>query len=236
MPSETFEPKKPGGCYTIKSLQLDLKAARAGRTWAMLPPAFRNQEDGGTYPLPTRRQELQILTTIYTPPNKKDAGCVYLRRAMAAFKKAQARTSSQILDLSHRRNAIETRQKDLILTMKQKTEEVKEATEKAKEFIQKQAEEAVASMSDLFSLSRKGLDGQMQAHLAGEEWKKETITAHAFRECVRIVTQTVKGLGLPSEERTRSTEAINKEIADSLEGTRDALDLAPGSDDGETKH
>ena len=96
--------------------------------------------------------------------------------------------------------------------------------------------ESIASLTDLFSLARKGIDGQMRAHLDGKEWMGEKINARAFRECFRMVTQTVKGLGLPSEERTRAKSAIMDEVAEALKDTQETVALAPGGDDEEVEH
>ena len=46
---------------------------------------------------------------------------------------------------------------------------------------------AIANLNDLFALGRRGIDGQMQAHLAGETWMGEEINARAFRELFRMV-------------------------------------------------
>ena len=223
--------KKPAH-RTIKSLRLDLEAAEKGRTWLLLPEGFRAQECGMTYPLPSRRIELQKLVAIYIPKNKKDCGCLYLRRALQEWKNRQMKRSSAILDVTRREEQIAKMQHNFALQAK----ELRAKCRAAVDDVRREAQQAIANLNDLFSLARKGLDGQMRAHLEGQEWQGETINARAFRECFRMVTQTVKGLGLPSEERTRAKSAIMDEVAEALKDTQETVALAPGGDDDETEH
>ena len=46
-----------------------------------------------------------------------------------------------------------------------------------------------------------------------------------------MVTQTVKGLGLPSDERAKAKGAIMEEVGAALKDTREVVDLAPGPKD-----
>lgn len=218
--------------YSIVSLRLNLKAAQDGKTWLLLPHGFRSQEQGGEYPLPTDRQDLQRLATIYIPPNKKDSGCVYLKRAVAASKEKQRRHISAVNDMHKREETIKSRQYDYTQYIKDKRREVREAVET----VQKEAEQAIASLTDLFSLGRKGLDGQMRAHIENKEWQGELIDARAFRECFRMVTQAVKGLGLPSKERSQATDVIIEEVAAALKDTQETVALAFSANDDEVKH
>jgi len=101
-------PKKIDNRYTIKSLRLDLESARAGKTWKLLPEGFRDHSCGTTYPLPSRRVELQKLASIFLPhnSNKPDCGCVYIRRAIKKWKKQQERATSVLLDVGRRQDQI----------------------------------------------------------------------------------------------------------------------------------
>jgi len=102
--------------------------------------------------------------------------------------------------------------------------------------VKQAAAESIASLTDLFSLGRKGLAGQMKAHLEKQEWQGEVITARAFRECFRMVSQAVKGLGLPSDQRPEANHAIMDEVAAALDGTRDTVSDDPTTDDPEVEH
>ena len=96
MDDQDQQNKKRDRHRTIASLRLDLEEAQKGRTWLLLPQGFRDQQFGKTYPLPSRRLELQKLVAIYIPKNKKDSGCLYLRRALDKWKKQQARATSAV--------------------------------------------------------------------------------------------------------------------------------------------
>ena len=224
-------PKKAHDRHTIKSLRLDLEAAKQGKTWELLPAGFRDQHSGSTYPLPSRRLELQKLASIYIPPNKKDCGCVYIRRAIKKWKERQGRATSALHDMGRRANAIQRSQYNYTQVISKFREEARKAVDD----VRLEAEQAIASLNDLFSLGREGIDKQMRAHLAGEKWQGEKINARAFRECFRIVTQAVKGLGLPSDQKETAAEAIMEEVAASLRATREAIAFAPGTEP-ETEH
>lgn len=197
----------------------------------MLPEGFKASKNGSTYPLPTVMDDLQKLASIPLQPGKQNSGNLYLRRALEEFRRRQARRTSAVLDVGFRAQAI----KDLSADLEKKIEVAKADARAAVDGVRAQAEQAIASLNDLFALGRKGLEGQMQAHLAGSEWQGEKIGAAAFRDCFRMVTQAVKGLGLPSGERAKAAEAIMEEAAASLRATQEAVALAPGGDAG-TSH
>ena len=237
---------------TIRSLGLDLEAAEKGRTWELLPKGFRDQSHGSTYPLPTRRLELQKLAALYIPPNKRDAGCLYIRRATEKWKQLQQRAQSALLNMGRKESAIEQSFRNYNRVIRKFQKEAREAVDKVRE----EAQQAIASLNDLFALARRGLDGQMRAHLAGDKWphaddcrpdacsdkcKGEVITAAAFRQCFSMVTRAVKGLGLPSDQRAKADEAIMEELAASMRDTQETVALqnstsiAPGTEP-ETEH
>jgi hypothetical protein len=210
--------------YTIASLRLDVEAAREGRTWLLLPEGFRDQAAGHEYPLPGRRDELQILSSVYFPSEKTDAGCIYLRRVVAKLKRKDRNRQSAVLDYEAKANQIRKNTSILKKTIHEAAQEAKQVVEE----VRKEAALAIASLNDLFELGRKGIEAQMKAHLEHKELHGEEIDARAFRECFRMVTQAVKGLGLPSDQRRSAEEAVQKEVAESLRATQEALELAPG--------
>ena len=222
---------KEGHIYTIKSLRLDVDEAMAGRTWLLLPNGFRAAECGLTYPLPSRRLELQKLPGIYIPPNKQDCGVKYLRRAIKKWKGLQRRANSAVLDVGRRQKSIQESQWRYNQEIKALRQEAREAVES----VRLEAEQAIASLNDLFSLGRKGIDSQMRAHLDGKEWQGERIMAAAFRQCFGMVTRAIKGLGLPSDQRAPAAEAIMEEVAASIKATREAVMLA-AKPETETEH
>jgi hypothetical protein len=213
--------------HTCKSLRLDIESATAGKTWLLLPEGFRDEDSGKSYPLPTHRREVQRLIAITIPPNKHDSGCYYLRRAVEAYRQRQARSQSALLDIGRRQEKAQARMEAYELQIKRLQQQAKDAVAN----VRAEADKAIASLNDLFSLGRAGLDGQMKAHLANEEWKGEKIDAEAFRQCFRLVSQAVKGLGLPSTERETARDAIIGEAAASLRATREAVAMAPSADD-----
>jgi hypothetical protein len=241
-----------GDRYTIKSLRLNLKAAHEGKTWLLLPQGFRDQQSGLDYPLPARRNELQKLVAIPIPPHidKRDCGCMYLRRALKKFKAQEFSNISALSDLGRRREQIKSSHRNYNTRVRELRQEMRKAVDQVKE----EAQVAIASLNDLFALGRKGIDGQMRAHLESRKWphhakckvrkchddcQGEHIDSAAFRQCFRMVTQAVKGLGLPTDQRAEATDAIVEEYAASLKATQEALAMAPSdTKDGkeETEH
>ena len=214
--------------HTIKSLRLDVEAAREGRTWLLLPEGFRDQEAGYSYPMLSRRDELQELASVYVPTAKLDSGCIYLRRAMGRLKKKERLIQSAHLDAAARYNQVRKAQSDLKKVMSEVKADAREEVEK----VRKEATIAIASLSQLFDLGRDGIEKQMKAHLENQKFNGEKIDARAFRECFRMVTQAVKGLGLPSDQRASAEDAVNSEVAAAVRATQEALAMAPGKDDG----
>lgn len=225
---EKEHPQKGGDRYTIGSLRLNLQAAIDGKTWLLLPEGYRDQDSGKSYPLPSRRHELQKLAAIYLPPHheKQDSGCIYIRRALAKWKKRQQSANSAILDTNRRVHAIAREHSDYKSKLKGLRQEAKQAVED----VRREAAIAVSSLNDLFVIGRKGIDGQMRAHLSGKEWKGEKITARDFRDCFRMVTQAVKNLGLPSDQTKHAQEAVTEELAASIRSMQETMSLVPSTD------
>jgi len=221
---------------TIKGLRLDIESAMNGKTWLLLPHGFRNWECGKTYPLPTRRSQLQKLAAITVPTyeRKRDCGCIYIRRAITKWKDCQRRTNSAILDAGLRAESIARKDQNLTAYVKEQRSRIKEHINNVKEDCVK----AVASLNDLFAIGRKGIEGQMNAHVNDEPWKGEKIDARAFRECFRIVTTAVKGLGLPSDQKGPAADAVVNEVAAAIRATQETQALAPTAEDisTETEH
>jgi hypothetical protein len=215
------------GARTIKGLRLDVEAAQKGKTWLLLPDKFRSQESGRTYPLPSSGRAIQQIAGIYLPPGKADGGCEYIRRAIKAHKKRQNRKQSAAIDAERQLHDL-TKVKEKY--ERQLTKMQKEAAAAVAE-VKERASEAVASLHELFDLGRQGMQGQMKAHLDNKQWKGEKIPAAAFRQCFRLISQAVKGLGLPSDQQKKARDAILQEVASSIDSTQEALAMAPGPDD-----
>ena len=231
MDEPTQGPKKGRGpTRTIESLQLNLEAARNGQTWLLLPEGHRDQESGQIYPLPSRLTDLQVLSTVFVKPTKMDSGCIYIRRALAHLREHGKRKQSALMDIGTRVEKVQHAHEHYLQSVKHVKQEIKETLEGVK----REAEQAIANLTDLFALGRKGIEGQMKAHLEGAAWHGEPIDARAFRECFRMVSQAVKGLGLPSDQRPAAERVIVDELAAALEDTQDALSQA--TDDDEVEH
>lgn len=215
------------GARTIAGLRLDVESAEKGKTWLLLPEGFRSQQSGRTYPLPSSKVAIQQVAAIYLPPGKADSGCEYIKRAIKAHKRRQQRKQCAAIEAE--------RQLHDLTKVKEKYErsldKMKREASIAVELVKEQASEAVASLHELFDLGRRGMEGQMKAHLDGKSWKGEKIPAAAFRQCFRLISQAVKGLGLPSDQTKKARDAIIQEVATSIEGTQEALAMAPGPDD-----
>jgi hypothetical protein len=197
----------------------------------LLPLGYRNSEDAKAYPLPSKREELRKIVVIPYKPSAADGGAVYIRRATEAYKKKVVAGQSAALDIGRRASQIQSIKHNFDTDIKRMRTEAAQSVNEVKIEVGK----AIASLSDLFRLGREGLEGQMKAHLAGSEWQGERIDASAFRNCFRMVSQTVKGMGLPSDQTDKAKEAIIEEAAAALRDTREALAMAPSPTD-ETKH
>ena len=213
---------------SIKALRLNMEVAASGKTWRLLPLGFRTIEAAKTYPLPRTRSELQRLISIVIPPGPHvdDSGALYIKRAMSKWRELESRRVSAVIDVSHRADQVAKASQDF----DQQTEAMKAQAQRAVDGVLEEAKLATASLKDLFALGRKGIKGQMQAHIDNEEWQDEKITAHAFRQCFAMVTGAVKGLGMPSDQKSSAKEAIIEEAAEAIRSSREALELAPGTD------
>ena len=156
---------------------------------------------------------------------------IYLNRAIVAVKGRRMRRQSAVLDMGRRQRTIIEMQSTLKSRMKAAQVEAALAVED----VRQRAVEAIAGLDELFALGRRGLDGQMRAHLDNQQWQGEFITAQAFRQCFRMVSMAVKGLGLPSEQRQVATKAVMDQVAESIKATQDAITSGPGDED-ETAH
>jgi hypothetical protein len=218
--------------YTIANLRLDVGEAERGRPWLLLPDGFRDRASGRTYPLPSNAGELQRLMAIPINARQKDAGTIYLLRAEKKWQEGRRRRVSALVDTEAKKQDISNARAALRTEMRQ----LKHEAERAVNEVRIEAEKQIANLSDLFALGRKGIEGQMRAHLDGAEWKGESISARDFRDCFRMVSQAVKGLGLPSDQREKAREVVMQEVAEAAESTKDALSLAPGGKDPEVEH
>ena len=216
--------------HTIASLRLNLEEAKKGRTWLLLPDGFRSSEVGLTYPLPTKREDLVQLALIPIKPYmlKRDAGCAYIRRAHKAYQEYQAKRILAVGQVDRKLEQIKDDHDNYRKVLTKCRAEAREELER----VRAEAEKAVASLSDLFALGRKGIEGQMKAHLDGTEWQGEPINAEAFRQCFRLVSQAVKGLGLPSDQRASARDAVFEELAAAIKNTQETVGMA-AKDEGE---
>lgn len=216
----------PKGRFTIKSLRLDIEKATKGQTWLLLPEGFRARSCGKTYQLPSNRNELQRVTAIPLPPGQEDCGTLYIKRAIRKWKERETTRVSASNDIAFKRKLISDEGKKFQKELDKLSEDAKQAVNG----VRAEAEKATASLRDLFSMGRRGLREQMQAHLNGEKHQGETISASAFRQCFSMVSSAVKGLGMPSDQKESAREAIMSEVASALRDVRETISMAPGSD------
>lgn len=221
-----------GNRYTIANLRLNIEEAEAGRSWNLLPEGFRTVNAAKAYPLPTGAGQLQRLVNVPFDPGKTDSGVIYLGRAARRWRALRQRKISTVIDTDRSLQEVQVTHAELKNTIKGLEDEARAAVNQVKV----EADRQIANLTDLFSLGRKGIEGQMRAHLDGKTWKEETISARDFRECFRMVSQAVKGLGLPSEQRDKAREAVMEEAAAAAQSTFEALALAPGGKDPEVEH
>ena len=221
MPRETDQ--------TIKSLRLDVEAAKAGKTWLLLPHGFRSRECGSLYPLPRHGKDLELLATIPVPRYCKDAGCSYLRRVAKKVRERHATRQFSALQIARNEQHVANAKQEFDALTKKLRAEARAAVDEVKQ----EAAKAVANLNDLFALGREGIEGQMKAHLSGAEWHGETIDAEGFRSCFRMVSQSIQRLGLPSDQRDKARDAVMEEFAASVKDTQEVVAMAPGS--GEEK-
>lgn len=217
--------------HTLASLRLNLEEARKGRTWLMFPEEYRDVRLALEYPLPTDIKELEKIATIPIKAKGRDCGCVYIKRAHRAWLERMEGTRNTALNIERAEHEAETAKKALDRQLAKLERKAAEAVQRVND----RAEAAIASLDALYDLGKQGMEGQMRAHLDGAEWQGEKIDAEAFRQCFRMVSQAVKGLGLPSKDRPRAREAILEEAAASLKATSEALALQVAGEK-ETEH
>lgn len=212
---------------TIVSLNLGYEDAMNGKVWALLPPGFRYTVAAENYPVPNKFSDLMKLSAIPIAPNLRSPGVIYLKRCRKACTEFSKRRQSALLDLSNRRANAKTAYDNYRHDMLELREKMKQEKNKVRQV----AEECIASLNDLFKLGRKGLDGMMRAHLEQKTWQGEPVTGAAFRDCFKMVSAAVKGLGAATEDQKESArEAVLEEVAKSMEDTQAALSMAPGSE------
>lgn len=204
---------------TIESLRLDIDSAINGRIDKILPDGFRDRKCGLTYPLPSNLADIQRVATVPIMAHSTDAGSVYVRRAIRIWKKKQSRRISALHDTERKGAKIENAQREF----SRRAKELKAEARQIVDDVRAEAEKAVASLHDLFALGREGIEGQMRAHLSNSTWNGEQIDARAFRECFRMVSQTVKGMGVAPDQRDKARDVVMEEVAKSVEATRSAL-------------
>jgi hypothetical protein len=224
--------KKPTDGWSIKTLRLDVEAAKNGKTWLLLPEGFRAQECGRTYPLPSRRPELELLTSIFIPFNKQDSGCLYLRRAAKKAKEARKRVQSATYDLASRRAKVKQDHGEFKRSLKSLKSEARQMVDEVRQEAQRQA----ASLNTLYDLTKRGLEGLIEAYLENKLWNGEKVTNAEFLAAGRIVTQTSKALGLPQQPGDSMAETVFDEYAAAIKETQETVALAPPSDDPEIEH
>ncbi len=232
-------PKKLKGRYpyTIKSLRLDLQAAEDGKTWKILPVGFRAKECGTTYPLPSNPKELQRMTTLFIQPTTahrryEDSGVTYLKRAVDRWKECQLNRRSALLDAESNRNKIRLEKDNFHSAVKIQKQNIRDAVKEVRAV----AQESIASLHSLFNLSRKVIEGQLEAHLAGEKWQSEKISAQAGRQLATIVMGGVKAFGLQTDQKESAKEAIAlEEAAANIKASRETVKLGPGTN-SKTEH
>lgn len=222
--------------HTIASLRLDLEATKDGRIWNLLPEPFRLPEAARHYPLPSHFNELDhiIKTVIPPPPGGRgvvDPGKIYYDRVYKKWKDRAKYRVSAAINIGGQEERIKAKAAVVTSRMENYQQDARQILGKFRE----EARAAIATLNDLFSLGREGLEGQMRAHLSGEEWKGEAISASAFRECFRMVTQAVKGLGMPSDQARPARDAIMEQAAASMRATQEAVAMAPSAKE-ETEH
>ena len=217
--------------YTIENLKLNVEEAQNGRTWLLLPEEHNSSVLAKEYPLPTDKEEILILALIEPGLHRMDSGAIYLRRAHKRWKEVRRGKIRAPINIER----VEQKTEEMGKQFEKRLEALEAKANTALQRVQDAASNAIASLDDLFRLGREGLEGQMKAHLAQEEWKGEGINARAFRDCFRMVFQAVKGLGLPTAEESKAREAIFEELAASLRATQEAT-VMNGVGVGEKEH
>lgn len=230
-PDSPKEPEK-GQSRTIKGLRLNIEAAREGKTWLLLPEGFRNEDSGYTYPLPTQAKDIRVIASIVAPPRKSDAGCKYIRRAIKESRNRQQRKLSAALDLSCRESKVINAHYDYNRTLKKLRADARMAVDE----VRQEARRQTASLNTLFDLTKKGLEGLIQAYLDEKEWHGEKVRNSEFLAAGRMVTKTSKDFGLPAQPGDSMTETVIEELAESIRATQETVALAPGGDEPETEH
>ena len=212
---------------TLKSLSINIEAAQSGRIWNLLPPDVRDSRDKiRDYPLPDSTKELEILVAIPIPAKGQRAVYIYLKRAKAEWD----RRYRLKVDVRETMDEAVTTAGDLERKFQKQMSELERRANQAVVSVEKQAEKAIASLDELFKLGRQGIESQMRAYVENTTINGEEINASAFRQCFKIVAGTVKGMGLPSDQKPIARQAVMKELADSFRATEAAVAMAKPTD------
>lgn len=228
--------------HTIKSLALSPEEARNGKTWKLLPPGFRAQEHGSTWPMPARTRELGLIAKIQVPEHKTDSGCVYIRRCRRELERRHMLAADRARELRLKAMTPEERlqvDEEYARTLDKAVHDATRRINQEVDGIREVCEKAAASLDELFELGRRGVEGQMRAHLEGDDWQEEKISAAAFRDCFKMVTGAVTKMGVPTGQEKKARDAIFHEISAAEDDLKESLALQKAETtvpEAETEH
>jgi hypothetical protein len=189
----------------------------------LLPDGYRKQ--GNIYPLPETVEELARLAALSLPrgrmsPHSLTGSVCYLKRCRAEYERRvkckRARPDLEVVEGVKERVAEATK----VITRAEA-----EVAAALSEF-QLKAAEATASLTDLYSLAKSGLEKVMKGYVTGQEVNDQAITTSEFTNAAGKVLQQVAklGAGLAPEDK----EAAEAEVFAEFDKTRERLVRSSG--------
>lgn len=215
---------------TCEALGLDVERAKVEGAQVLLPEAARNRKAVREFPLPYSKHELARLMEVPVPTDATSPEGMLIRRIQKRWydRVTSKEPGKARLSTARSERSIEVAKAHAKTHIDETLAEIATSAK----MVHAVAEKVTGSLTDLYDLCRQSLEGQLRAHLTDGEWHGERIDAQAARECFRLVTQAVKGFGLPREADKRAAGKISmEETAAAIRETQEALSLAPNKDE-----
>ena len=214
---------------TIATLNLNVVAAEEGKLYLLLPEGFR--QAGKVYPLPKVVGELARVGALSLPrfgaKGKSLGASAYIKRCREEYgRKVMRRRGAP-------EEAVVRGVKDRVGDVNKSITEAEAQIAQAVSEFQLKAVEATASLTDLYSLAKSGLEKVMSGYLKGVGEDEEPITTAEFTNAAgKVLSQVAKlGAGLDPEGKVEAEDAVFEEFEKTRERVaRSSGKMMPGSD------
>lgn len=235
-PEEATEPPKwrrPGQSYTIQSLRLDMAAARAGKTYLLLPFDVRGDyKMAEAYPIPSGISELAMVAELPIKRNSRHGGARYIRKARKAMLRRAPHLKAAAFDMS-------------LAECEEKAVNVHKAAAAAQADIdaavagvRAEALRSVASMGDINEKLKQAADRIVTAFLADQPINGEPVSVKEMSDVIGKGWTHVARLGSGAIDSDGKAEAEGTVLAEFNKARADRLarQMQAADDPKEIKH